>query len=397
MSSSNVGAAGIGISVLAGFLIGATGLWWMQRDSEPPVKKEVDPRTQKYPRPDISETGPYPQVKAEEREYFFGTMELGKTDEHTFLVANAGEAELVLMPGPKSCDCTRYEIEKRHVPPGESSKVTIEWKPSHSDNIFRQMVNLYTNDPKDPVVQLTISGSVAALVQMLPKGDWDLGNVDSPDGGSIDGLVASGLLDSVDLVDIEKSHPAISMELVKARDVDLKDLRATGGTEVHVRLGKTIPPGPFRGTISFGLEARPGQRFTINLKAHRDGAIRFEGNDSARWLKRRQLLDLGEFLASKGKTGNVWLYVRGDHQTITPTAIETQPSFLKCTLTKDPGFRSPTTTRYSLALEVPPGSPAGAYSSADPARVQIRTDHPDYPEMNLTVHFIALKDAAAEK
>lgn len=388
----------IGMVVLGCVLAGAGGLWFVKADDTP--VKPVDPhaaRNKKYQRPTISETGPWPEVSVDQKDHFFGSMELGEEGEHAYIVTNNGEADLVLKQGPKSCACTRYDIEKKRIKPGESTKVHVGWKPKDPKTIFRQNMNLYTNDPENKVVQLVVSGTVAALVNVIPKGEWDLGNIDEPGGGRASGVLASALTEKVDIESVVVSDPAITYELKQAEKESIKSLRAADAKELYVRLSKKIPAGPFRGTITFKLKGHEDRDYVINLKGHRDGTINFQGTGDLFYDKRRSLVDLGQFSAEEGKSGRILLYLSGEHREMEVTDVATVPRFLQCTLKKDPVFKSERKSRYILQFEVPPGSPSGGYTAARSGKVTLKTSHPEYPEINLKVWFVSTKGTEQSK
>lgn len=390
------GSAMIGLGVVVAVAAVAGGLWWAQRDQV--EVKAVDPKNVKYERPEVSPVGPWPAATVDNENHFFGSMELGDVKEHTYTVTNKGEAALVLKQGPKSCACTKYEIANKVIQPGESTTILVEWKPKEPENIFRQMMNLYTNDPERQVIQLTVEGTVASLIKILPDKEWDLGNLDEPGrAGRLEGVVATGLLDEIKITDIQTSHPQLSVDIIPAKAADVRELKAVDAVELHIAVSRDIPAGPFRGNVSFTLEGHEDRRYTINVKAHREGTVRFVGTGGVYFDKRRGLVDLGEFPASAGKQGRIMVYLSGDSQVMNAQEITTSPSFLKCTLTKDPDFNSPKKTRYILGFDVPAGSPAGGYVREQSGRVVIKTDHPEYPEIAFTVRFVALKDIDASK
>ena len=397
-------SAAVGLSVIGGMVIGAIALWYFRDASETVEVQPVDKRTQKYARPDIAKEPPFPAIDVEEDdtitiqedqvEHFFGTMELGGTREYTFVVVNNGEGDLLLANGPKSCGCTKYEIGKRRLKPGEKTNVLVEWKPKGAENIFRENMYLYTSDPKRSTISLSVAGTVASLASVIPKGEWDLGNIDGPKGGRFEGVIASGMLDKVELVNIQPSDPAIKVTTSEPSEDDmeaLKTRRATSGLKMSVSLDKNIPAGPFRGSIQYQLKDRPEKTYRVELKAHRDGTVKFVGKAGIFWDKKRQLADLSQFKSGDGREGEIYLYVSGD-QKIEVQEISSNLPFLKCTLEKDPAFKAPTKTRYSLKLTVPPGSPAGGYFGENSGRVVIKTTHEEYPEIKIRVRFVVADD-----
>lgn len=380
-------ASWIGVTVVMGFVLGAAGLWFWSGGSE--VKaKPVDPKNKKYTPLPIAKEGPYPKVEVDDTTFGFGSMEFGETGSHSYVVTNKGEGNLRLKQGPKSCACTRYEIEDKELKPGESTKIHVEWKPKNPEAVFQQAMNLYTNDPEQPVVTLQIGGHVAELLRFLPKKEWDLGNMADGNPGTASGVIASSLLKEVDLGEIKVSHPALTVKTSKAKAADMKSLDANDGVVLDVTLSPEIPAGPFRGALTFVVR---GREYKIDLKAHRRGSIRFAGTPSLFWDKRKELIDLGQFKAKTGKKGTMMLYATGENKdALKVTEIKTTPSFMECSLEKDPGFPAGKTARYILTVELPPGAPAGGFVREQSGRIKIKTEHPEYPEINLRVTFVSL-------
>lgn len=380
-------ASWIGVTVVLGFIAGAAGLWFFGGRSE--VKAEpIDPKHVKHTPLPIAKTGPYPTFEIDNRLFGFGSMEFGEVGTHSYEVTNTGESNLLLKQGPKSCACTRYEIESKELKPGESTKIHVEWTPKNPEIRFRQVMNLYTNDPKTPVVSLEIGGHVAELLRFLPSKEWDLGNMSGGESGSASGVVASSLLDEVDLGEIKTSHPALTVEMKEAKAEDMKALGANDGVELYVTLSPEIPAGPFRGHLSFFVRER---EYKIDLRAHRRGSVRFSGTPSLVWDKRNELIDLGQFKSKTGKKGTLMLYATGENKdALEVTELKTTPTFMQCSLEKDPGFPAGKTTRYILSVELPPGAPAGGFVRDQVGRIKIKTKHPEYPEINLRVNFVSL-------
>ncbi|MFK7817133.1 MAG: DUF1573 domain-containing protein [Planctomycetaceae bacterium] len=381
------GAALIGMVVVAGFLVGAAGMYFMPRETEIQAE-EIDSTEVRIERLPIAESGPYPDAVVDEKIHKFGSMEFGDIGSHAYVVTNNGEAPLQLKQGPKSCACTRYDIEDTLVQPGESTKVHVEWKPKKAEPIFRQAMNLYTNDPENQVIVLTVGGHVAERVRIIPAPPWDIGNLISGKPGTTSGVAATSLMDTMEVSNIKTSHPSLTVETRKADSKPMNAIDANDGVEFHLALSNEIPAGPFRGYFTFEVK---GQEYKIDVKAHREGSIQFVGTPGLSWNKRQELVNLGEFKASEGKKGKLLLYV-ADTDELSLEDVTTKPSFLKCSLEKDPDFPAKHKSRYILTFEIPPGSPAGGYVHATRGRAILKTNHPEYPEIKLQVQFISVKD-----
>lgn len=384
--SSYAGVA-FGAIAVAAVIIGA--VVWARSDSPKPVaKKPVKGGGKTYDRPEIAAAGPYPKVEVN-GSHQFGIMEVGSSRSHTFIVKNIGEADLVLKRGPKSCNCSAYDVKNSVVAPGEQTEVLFEWTPKKPEAPFQQFVNLYTNDPEQPTVTLGVLGRVAELITIMPQGEWDLGNVDKR--GERRGLIYTRMLDQLEIIDI-KSDPALTVGLSPAEDAVIDEFRAKYAQRMNVTIDKSkIPAGAFRGSVSFKVAGRPDRSFEIITKAYKDGSVRFEAGPGVRLNKERASISLGVFPSPKGRQAKVLLYLSGDHQTMTPEKIRTRPDFLKCTLEKDDTYQAANMSRYCLNLEVPPNSRPDGYSGSNHGEIIITTDHPEYPEIKYRVNFVVTK------
>ena len=87
---------------------------------------------------------------------------------HVFLLSNVGSAPLTLTEGERGCKCTKFEISKTALQPGETTKVTMEWTAKTIDGLFRNHVTVKTNDPEKRVVDLVVTGRVTTAIKVLP-------------------------------------------------------------------------------------------------------------------------------------------------------------------------------------------------------------------------------------
>ena len=113
-----------------------------------------------------SESGPH--LAIDQEEFDFGTMEQNSHRTHTFVVSNTGHAPLLLKKGDTTCRCTKFEIVKTELAPGEKTAVELEWKATVPPGNFRQTATIDTNDPAVPQLKLSISGKVTSSFRIVP-------------------------------------------------------------------------------------------------------------------------------------------------------------------------------------------------------------------------------------
>ena len=142
-------------------------------------------------RPVANETGPWPAATVEDTEYPFGKMSVGTELDHTFMIGNSGDSELVLQPGKPTCKCTAFEITPNKIQPGEFAKLLVRWKGKFKDQNFRHGGPVYTNDPERPEINFSVMGIVDANLDILPEETWSAGEVTDSTPGITVGYVLS--------------------------------------------------------------------------------------------------------------------------------------------------------------------------------------------------------------
>ncbi|MCA9296945.1 MAG: DUF1573 domain-containing protein, partial [Phycisphaerales bacterium] len=85
----------------------------------------------------------------------------------TFKFTNTGDKTLVVEQIKPSCGCTTTTLDKLSYEPGEGNEIEVHFKPK---GVGRQTkrISVKSNDPNQPVVQLTISSDVTPFVRVEP-------------------------------------------------------------------------------------------------------------------------------------------------------------------------------------------------------------------------------------
>ena len=110
-----------------------------------------------------------PQIQCEEATFDFGSRDAAESVEHTFLVKNTGTADLEIKKVQPACGCTTAELEKNIIPPGDSAKVAAKLSLAGRSGEVQKPINIESNDPTKPTLQLLIKGIVSADFQISPN------------------------------------------------------------------------------------------------------------------------------------------------------------------------------------------------------------------------------------
>ena len=379
-----------GIVILA-LIIGlgtVYGALWIVDQSKPAKPNRERPPPEGPP---IATRGPYPKAVADSLVHEFGSMVLGKTGEHTFVIRNEGAAPLILEKGATTCKCTLSDLPEGNVPPGGQVEVVLTWTPKASEPEFRQSATIKTNDPEHQNIEFQVTGRVSTLFDLVPPDPWSFPDVSEDHSISQSGIFISRILDEFEIESVVGSKPSIDHEITKLSSDELEAAGAKSGYRLKITVNPDKGVGGFTETATIKVkandqESEPESR-VIALIGQRLGPIRITG---PAWQDSSMSLSLGAFDSVKGRKMTLSVFVRGsmaaDFQFVKQTV---DPPSLKMELVKDEKFRAQgDSQRYQLIFELPPGV-KGNRTGANAAVVKVQTNLPKVPEMTLHVHFVA--------
>ncbi|HPZ96939.1 MAG TPA: DUF1573 domain-containing protein [Phycisphaerae bacterium] len=111
--------------------------------------------------------GPLPKARCDQPEYNWGQAWGSDKVEHTFIIANDGDAVLTLEARP-SCGCTVAEYDKTVAPGGQGKVKTILTLPNANQEKMSKAISVITNDPTKQTLALTLVGAVKQKISSDP-------------------------------------------------------------------------------------------------------------------------------------------------------------------------------------------------------------------------------------
>jgi len=124
--------------------------------------------------------GNQPHIQFDELIYDFEDAPQEETVVHKFHFKNTGKSNLVISNVKPSCACTAALLSDKNIPPGGSG--TIEFK--FPTDLWRGKRTLntqvYSNDPDEPIVTLTLTGNIAGWIPVVPN-YLDFGDISGSD------------------------------------------------------------------------------------------------------------------------------------------------------------------------------------------------------------------------
>lgn len=109
-----------------------------------------------------------PRLVCDEPEYCFGTLSNTSDVPHTFVLANEGEAPLVIYRVQADCGCTRVRLEDKIIQPGEQIAVQVQLILKGRAGGQHKRVTIESNDPDQPRLALSLIGEAVAEVEVKP-------------------------------------------------------------------------------------------------------------------------------------------------------------------------------------------------------------------------------------
>lgn len=111
-----------------------------------------------------------PNIQFDSQIFDFGTVDEGARINHTFKVANKGNGTLKIVDAYASCGCTTPKFAKKLLEPGESTELFVTVDTSMKQNAVTKTLNVSSNDPKRPIVEIALKMFVRNQHKGLTEG-----------------------------------------------------------------------------------------------------------------------------------------------------------------------------------------------------------------------------------
>lgn len=245
----------------------------------------------------------------------FGTMQVGETQKHTFVLRNIGNAPLELIAGRPSCKCTVSEFSTEPVMPGESREVLLSWTPMGAEEKFRQRAPIYTNDPEQRELALQVSGRVAEFYKMEPN-TLTLGQFSPLEEMAHDIKVWGYQAAPWKFRDFQclEAETAEFYSLT-ARDMTSEEIAgapgAVNGQVLTLTIKAGLPLGNVRQRLTIAYNDGQGKPAELAIEGKAVGDITVVGKD---FNPTGDYLDLGNIPKSAGDKSHVSLLVKGPYR-----------------------------------------------------------------------------------
>lgn len=332
-----------------------------------------------------------PEVFVDHTEYNFGLMDSGATGRHEFTFTNKGTGTLKISKGHTTCKCTVANFDHAEVPPGQSTKVTLEFKGQGFSGPYKQTATIITNDPKQPQIELMVAGKIIPILKAVPSELTFTGiSAGAPVTRTVDlfGYVDTPLqVTGFELAD-KKTADLFEIQTQPIKpDVLAKEAGAKSGVQLSVTVKPGLPVGAFKQTIHLNtnLEGAPHHDLEVSGNVVSDLAI-----VGARWDEERSLLGIGTVNSKEEVSRRVILVARGKYRDqVNLKVAEVWPDYLKVELER-PTVVGESLRQFPIVIRIPKGTPPANHLGSEAAqtgRIVLETNHPEAPKLLIRVAF----------
>ena len=398
MSSESIrkwlAVAGLGALLLALFPLVA----WFRGE---PIFPDIEDQFLRQPTLKVSPsaTGPWPRVVVEQAEFRFGSLFEGEEATVSTRIENRGEAPLLLAPGKAVCDCDFIDFPLAPIPVGESAEIQINWRPRPGSESFEKFVLINTNDPKQTEVRLAILGSALPAILKSPQDDWDIPEVLEHGPTEFVGSLMSPLREDFSIETIDFGDAPLNVRAERVARVNAETPQGDRpGNRLIISLRPEMPRGPFRYPIRVVTNIPPlkgqtlspdlpGQEIILHLTGIRRGPFRFLGKG---WYADRNTLSMGTFPSASGVAARLLLFCEDDSvPDLQLLEIRSNDPALQFSHRRDDAFRGKG-WKFEMDVRIPPGGAPRVRKGLDSAKIWIKTNHPEFEEVELFCDFTAI-------
>lgn len=339
-----------------------------------------------------------PIAEAADAYFNFGSMKVGDSGSHEFVVRNTGASPLTLRRGTTSCSCTVSDFEeseggapegRKVVPPGGSTAVMVKWKAKPPGGPFRQQATIMTDDPRRPELVFFVDGLVVPNWKAVPPAVMVRASASTGESRTLDVFTFGEAPPEVRSVSIDHPQAAQFFSLattpLSASELE-SEPSATGGFRLAVDVKPGLPLGPLQQLISIDFDMPEPTTAQIFVEGSVGGDLVLLGPG---WDSSRRTLLLGTVSGRTGHRSQLFLTARGPHRdSLKPVVREVVPDSLQVTVGAAEQIGDGAVVRLPIEIVIPPGSrPANHLCSQQgPAgRIVLDTGHPDTPVLTIPV------------
>jgi hypothetical protein len=330
-----------------------------------------------------------PIVRVDSTTHDFGRLDPLTLHEHVFVIRNAGDAPLELTEGPTTCKCTLARLGQDVVPPGGKVNVLMQWNTGR-DTEYSHNATIYTNDPLQPSVRLTIKGTVMVRFRCEPE-QLVFSRVNPGETPTASAMVYSQMWDDFEIDPIVPTLDGLRVTVSDAEASQKELVGARSARRITVQLPGDLPEGYF--TSSLSLRGRPvggtdlqGDDCTLGVEGKVIRRLAIYGDE----IDVDGQIEMGRVRQGKGGEVRLLMKLRDPERNLPVTKIEATPDFVQVRVEPYQTEASRDFGLYYLHLQVPADAPLYRLPPNQTGRIRIEFDHPRVKELDLPLDLIVI-------
>lgn len=331
----------------------------------------------------------HPVVRVDAATHDFGTLDPLTVHEHVFVIRNTGDAPLELTEGPTTCKCTMARLGNNTVPPGGKATVMLQWNTGR-DTEYAHHATIYTNDPAQPAVRLTVKGNVQVRFRCEPA-QLVFSRVNPGESPSASAIVYSQMWDEFELEPVVPTLAGMNIAISELEPTEMESLRAKSGRRITVQLPSDLPEGYFSSSLL--LRGKPvggtdlqADECTLGVEGKVIRRLSVYGDE----IDVNGQIEIGRVRQGVGADVRLLMKLRDPERNLPVTKIEANPEFVQVRVEpfrtdadKDVGL-------YYLHLHVPANAPLYRLPPNETGRIRVEFDHPRVKEIELPLDLIVI-------
>ena len=201
-----------------------------------------------------------PHVVVRQPIYDAGDVDFGKLRNCPFIILNSGGQPLHLTVLRKSCLCADVVVPAE-IPPGKEDKVLLRWTPiAGKTGPYTFTIELQTNDPQSPSVQLQATGNVNPSIRVWPE-DRSIVDFEQIRPGTATQRTLKVFSTKLDNFSLEATTTSSELKVTSTRlpaNTLVDDIMTRCTYAVVLKPSDKLPPGYLRETLTLSVKV-PGE------------------------------------------------------------------------------------------------------------------------------------------
>ena len=333
-----------------------------------------------------------PEAIVEELEFDFGYLpDKAKNNEHAFIVKNTGTAPLRLIRADVSCSkCTFATLPADDIPPGGSDRVLVRWDLNSEQDVFRQHVDVHTNDRNHPVLRFIIFGRIARPFEIKPA-EIAISSIPMGETAQVRVRLLSYFTEGLQVVERSftnaETAPYFEAELSPLAGDQLAG-GIKSGQELLISIKPGLPLGSFKQRIRLKTNLPDDPEHEIPITGTIVGPVTITGSG---WNSEIGVLAIGQVSRSQGAKRKLSLLIRGkQYRGLTLKPPEVKPGAVQATYGKSAELNDGAITMVPITIEIPKDVPSMNHMGSGGGKwgeIVITSDNAELPPVKIMLQF----------